>query len=81
MLGRITKARANGSPSPGGRGQGEGEPDASSLGHPDFGLGAGKPPEGPHGFEPFIISSVQVWLSTARELIYYGVTARKNRLD
>jgi hypothetical protein len=57
-LGRIAKARGNVSPSPGGEGWGEGEQDTRSLGCLRFELGAGKPPEGPQGFEPFIISSL-----------------------
>src|SRR5688500_15982112 len=57
-LGRITKARANVSPSPEGEGWGEGEQDSRGLGRLHFGLGARKPPEGPHDFESFIISSL-----------------------
>ena len=59
-LGRIVKARANVSPSPGGEGWGEGERDTRSLGRHHFGLGSRRPPEGPHGFEPFIISSLRL---------------------
>ena len=60
-LGRITKARANVSPSPEGEGWGEGEQDTRSLGHLRFGLGPGKRLEGPHGSEPFIISSLRLY--------------------
>ena len=48
------------SPSPRGEGWGEGEQDTRSLGRFRFGPGARKSPEGPHGFEPFIISSLRL---------------------
>ena len=54
------KARVKVSPSPGGEGWGEGGQDTRSPGRFRFGLCAGKRPEEPHGFEPFIISSL--WL-------------------
>ena len=61
-----------------GRGRGEGEQNTRSLGRRRFGLGARKPPAGPPGFEPFIISSLRLrrraltfrahhWFPAARE--------------
>jgi len=76
--GRIIKARANVSPSPRGEGWGEGGQDTRSLVRVLFGLGAGGPPEGQHGFEPFIISNLRLrW----RSLLGSGAKpARRPRL-
>ena len=59
-LGRISKAWANVSPSPGGEGGGEGEEDTRRFGRILYGLGPRRAPEGPHGFEAFIISSLRL---------------------
>ena len=59
-LGRTAKAQGNVSPSLWGEGWGEGEQDTRSLVRVRFGLVARKPAEGPHDFEPFIISSLRL---------------------
>ena len=51
-------ARSQCPPSPGGEGWGEGEQGSRSLGRFRIGFGTGKSPERPHGFEPFIVSSL-----------------------
>src|SRR4029450_2360202 len=42
----------------GGGGRGEGERDTAVLAASTLELGARRPPEGPHDFQPFIISSL-----------------------